>query len=104
MAALRRLDSAATAKLFEMNKVNISDSDMEYFAPFLSGVRGLGGLTTDVLFQNGAAVSTGKTGTAESYVEVVKKLTILMLYVPSTDNPQIGCGCCSHNTNLTNGA
>ena len=38
-------------------------------------------LTTGRAFSNGAAVSiSGKTGTAESYVEGVKKLTIPMLW------------------------
>ncbi|CYL53019.1 penicillin-binding protein 2B [Streptococcus pneumoniae] len=54
----------------EMNKVNISDSDMSILHQgFYQVAHGTSGLTTGRAFSNGALVSiSGKTGTAESYV------------------------------------
>lgn len=91
----------------EMNKVNISASDMSILQQgFYQVAHGTSGLTTGRAFSNGAAVSiSGKTGTAESYVEGGQKAnnTNAVAYAPS-DNPQIAVAVVfPHNTNLTNG-
>ena len=91
----------------EMNKVNISDSDMSILHQgFYQVAHGTSGLTTGRAFSNGAAVSiSGKTGTAESYVEGGQEAnnTNAVAYAPS-DNPQIAVAVVfPHNTNLTNG-
>ncbi len=91
----------------EINKVNISDSDMSVLHQgFYQVAHGTSGLTTGRAFSNGAAVSiSGKTGTAESYVEGGQEAnnTNAVAYAPS-DNPQIAVAVVfPHNTNLTNG-
>ena len=91
----------------EMNKVNISDSDMSILHQgFYQVAHGTSGLTTGRAFSNGALVSiSGKTGTAESYVADGQKATNTnaVAYAPS-DNPQIAVAVVfPHNTNLTNG-
>ncbi|MFS9355857.1 penicillin-binding protein PBP2B [Streptococcus mitis] len=91
----------------EMNKVNISDSDMSILQQgFYQVVHGTSGLTTGRAFSNGALVSiSGKTGTAESYVADGQQATNTnaVAYAPS-DNPQIAVAVVfPHNTNLTNG-
>lgn len=91
----------------EMNKVNISASDMSILQQgFYQVAHGTSGLTTGRAFSNGAAVSiSGKTGTAESYVAGGQKAnnTNAVAYAPS-DNPQIAVAVVfPHNTNLTNG-
>ncbi|CJI94842.1 penicillin-binding protein 2B [Streptococcus pneumoniae] len=91
----------------EMNKVNISDSDMSILHQgFYQVAHGTSGLTTGRAFSNGAAVSiSGKTGTAESYVAGGQEAnnTNAVAYAPS-DNPQIAVAVVfPHNTNLTNG-
>lgn len=91
----------------EMNKVNISDSDMSVLHQgFYQVAHGTSGLTTGRAFSNGAAVSiSGKTGTAESYVAGDQEAnnTNAVAYAPS-DNPQIAVAVVfPHNTNLTNG-
>ncbi|EPR96924.1 penicillin-binding protein 2B [Streptococcus mitis 18/56] len=91
----------------EMNKVNISDSDMSILHQgFYQVAHGTSALTTGRAFSNGAAVSiSGKTGTAESYVNGGQKAnnTNAVAYAPS-DNPQIAVAVVfPHNTNLTNG-
>ena len=91
----------------EMNKVNISASDMSILQQgFYQVAHGTSGLTTGRAFSNGAAVSiSGKTGTAESYVADGQKATNTnaVAYAPS-DNPQIAVAVVfPHNTNLTNG-
>lgn len=91
----------------EMNKVNISDSDMSVLHQgFYQVAHGTSGLTTGRAFSNGASVSiSGKTGTAESYVEGGQEAnnTNAVAYAPS-DNPQIAVAVVfPHNTNLTNG-
>ena len=65
-----------------MNKINISESDMSILQQgFYQVSHGGSALTTGRAFSNGAAVSiSGKTGTAESYVEGGQKPTILMLW------------------------
>ena len=91
----------------EMNKVNISDSDMSVLHQgFYQVAHGTSGLTTGRTFSNGALVSiSGKTGTAESYVADGQQATNTnaVAYAPS-DNPQIAVAVVfPHNTNLTNG-
>ena len=91
----------------EMNKVNISDSDMSVLHQgFYQVAHGTSGLTTGRAFSNGALVSiSGKTGTAESYVADGQQATNTnaVAYAPS-DNPQIAVAVVfPHNTNLTKG-
>ena len=91
----------------EINKVNISESDMAILHQgFYQVSHGTSALTTGRAFSNGAAVSiSGKTGTAESYVNGGQKAnnTNAVAYAP-TDNPQIAVAVVfPHNTNLTNG-
>ena len=91
----------------EMNKINISESDMAILQKgFYQVSHGTSALTTGRAFSNGAAVSiSGKTGTAESYVNGGQKAnnTNAVAYAP-TDNPQIAVAVVfPHNTNLTNG-
>ena len=91
----------------EMNKVNISASDMSILQQgFYQVAHGTSGLTTGRAFSNGASVSiSGKTGTAESYVADGQQATNTnaVAYAPS-DNPQIAVAVVfPHNTNLTNG-
>ena len=91
----------------EMNKINISESDMSILQQgFYQVSHGTSALTTGRAFSNGAAVSiSGKTGTAESYVNGGQKSdnTNAVAYAP-TDNPQIAVAVVfPHNTNLTNG-
>lgn len=91
----------------EINKVNISESDMAILHQgFYQVSHGTSPLTTGRAFSDGAAVSiSGKTGTAESYVEGGQEAnnTNAVAYAPS-DNPQIAVAVVfPHNTNLTNG-
>ena len=91
----------------EMNKINISESDVSILQQgFYQVSHGGSALTTGRAFSNGAAVSiSGKTGTAESYVEGGQEAnnTNAVAYAPS-DNPQIAVAVVfPHNTNLTNG-
>lgn len=91
----------------EMNKINISESDMSILQQgFYQVSHGTSALTTGRAFSNGAAVSiSGKTGTAESYVNGGQKAnnTNAVAYAP-TDNPQIAVAVVfPHNINLTNG-
>ena len=91
----------------EMNRINISESDMSILQQgFYQVAHGTSALTTGRAFSNGAAVSiSGKTGTAESYVNGGQKAnnTNAVAYAP-TDNPQIAVAVVfPHNTNLTNG-
>ena len=91
----------------EMNKINISESDVSILQQgFYQVSHGGSSLTTGRAFLNGAAVSiSGKTGTAESYVAGGQKAnnTNAVAYAPS-DNPQIAVAVVfPHNTNLTNG-
>ena len=91
----------------EMNKINISESDMSILQQgFYQVSHGSSALTTGRAFSNGAAVSiSGKTGTAESYVNGGQKAnnTNAVAYAP-TENPQIAVAVVfPHNTNLTNG-
>ena len=91
----------------EMNKINISESDVSILQQgFYQVSHGGSTLTTGRAFSNGAAVSiSGKTGTAESYVAGGQKAdnTNAVAYAPS-DNPQIAVAVVfPHNTNLTNG-
>ena len=91
----------------ELNKVNISESDMAILQQgFYQVSHGTSALTTGRAFSNGAAVSiSGKTGTAESYVNGGQNSdnTNAVAYAP-TDNPQIAVAVVfPHNTNLTNG-
>ena len=91
----------------EMKKINISESDMSILQQgFYQVSHGTSALTTGRAFSNGAAVSiSGKTGTAESYVNGGQKAnnTNAVAYAP-TDNPQIAVAVVfPHNTNLTNG-
>ena len=91
----------------EMNKINISESDVATLQQgFYQVSHGGSALTTGRAFSNGAAVSiSGKTGTAESYVAGGQKAnnTNAVAYAPS-DNPQIAVAVVfPHNTNLTNG-
>ena len=91
----------------EMNKINISESDVATLQQgFYQVSHGGSSLTTGRAFSNGAAVSiSGKTGTAESYVAGGQKAnnTNAVAYAPSY-NPQIAVAVVfPHNTNLTNG-
>ncbi|MFS9319615.1 penicillin-binding protein PBP2B [Streptococcus infantis] len=91
----------------EMNKINISESDMSILQQgFYQVSHGTSALTTGRAFSNGATVSiSGKTGTAESYVAGGQKATNTnaVAYAPS-NNPQIAVAVVfPHNTNLTNG-
>lgn len=91
----------------EMNKINISESDMSILQQgFYQVSHGGSALTTGRAFSNGALVSiSGKTGTAESYVADGQQATNTnaVAYAPS-DNPQIAVAVVfPHNTNLTNG-
>ena len=91
----------------ELNKINISEADMALLHQgFYQVSHGTSALTTGRAFSNGAAVSiSGKTGTAESYVNGGQKAnnTNAVAYAPS-DNPQIAVAVVfPHNTNLTNG-
>jgi len=91
----------------EMNKVNISEADMAILQQgFYQVSHGTSALTTGRAFSNGASVSiSGKTGTAESYVNGGQNSdnTNAVAYAP-TDNPQIAVAVVfPHNTNLTNG-
>ena len=91
----------------ELNKINISESDMAILQQgFYQVSHGTSALTTGRAFSNGAAVSiSGKTGTAESYVNGGQKAnnTNAVAYAP-TENPQIAVAVVfPHNTNLTNG-
>ena len=100
-------DLIQTVDTKEMNKINISESDMSILQQgFYQVSHGTSALTTGRAFSNGAAVSiSGKTGTAESYVNGGQKAnnTNAVAYAPS-DNPQIAVAVVfPHNTNLTNG-
>ena len=100
-------DLIQTVDTKEMNKINISESDVSILQQgFYQVSHGGSALTTGRAFSNGAAVSiSGKTGTAESYVAGGQKAnnTNAVAYAPS-DNPQIAVAVVfPHNTNLTNG-
>lgn len=89
----------------EMNKINISESDMAILHQgFYQVSHGTSPLTTGRAFSDGATVSiSGKTGTAESYVAGGQKAnnTNAVAYAP-TENPQIAVAVVfPHNTNLT---
>ena len=91
----------------EINRVNISESDMALLQQgFYQVSHGTSPLTTGRSFSNGATVSiSGKTGTAESNVANGQKATNTnaVAYAPS-NNPQIAVAVVfPHNTNLTNG-
>lgn len=91
----------------EINKVNISESDMAILHQgFYQVSHGTSPLTTGRAFSDGATVSiSGKTGTAESYVAGGQEAnnTNAVAYAP-TENPQIAVAVVfPHNTNLTNG-
>lgn len=91
----------------ELNKINISEADMALLHQgFYQVSHGTSALTTGRAFSNGSSVSiSGKTGTAESYVNGGQKAnnTNSVAYAP-TDNPQIAVAVVfPHNTNLTNG-
>ena len=91
----------------EINKVNISESDMAILHQgFYQVSHGTSPLTTGRAFSDGATVSiSGKTGTAESYVAGGQKEannTNAVAYAP-TENPQIAVAVVfPHNTNLSN--
>ena len=90
----------------EMNKINISESDMAILQKgFYQVSHGTSALTTGRPLLDGTTVSiSGKTGTAESYVADGKKATNTnaVAYAPS-DNPQIAVAVVfPHNTNLSN--
>ena len=90
----------------EMNKINISESDMAILQKgFYQVSHGTSALTTGRPLLDGATVSiSGKTGTAESYVADGKKATNTnaVAYAPS-DNPRIAVAVVfPHNTNLSN--
>lgn len=89
----------------EMNKVNISDSDMSILHQgFYQVSHGTSPLTTGRAFSDGATVSiSGKTGTGESYEAGGQEAnnTNAVAYAP-TENPQIAVAVVfPHNTNLT---
>ena len=89
----------------EMNKINISESDMAILHQgFYQVSHGTSPLTTGRAFSDGATVSiSGKTGTAESYVAGGQNAnnTNAVAYAP-TENPQIAVAVVfPHNTNLT---
>ena len=90
----------------EMNKINISESDMSILQQgFYQVSHGSSALTTGRPLLDGATVSiSGKTGTAESYVADGQKATNTnaVAYAPSV-NPQIAVAVVfPHNTNLSN--
>lgn len=89
----------------EMNKVNISESDMAILHQgFYQVSHGTSPLTTGRAFSDGATVSiSGKTGTGETYVAGGQDAsnTNAVAYAP-TENPQIAVAVVfPHNTNLT---
>ena len=89
----------------ELNKVNISESDMAILHQgFYQVSHGTSPLTTGRAFSDGATVSiSGKTGTGESYVAGGQEAnnTNAVAYAP-TENPQIAVAVVfPHNTNLT---
>ncbi|HFQ6348430.1 TPA: penicillin-binding protein PBP2B [Streptococcus pneumoniae] len=89
----------------EINKVNISESDMAILHQgFYQVSHGTSLLTTGRAFSDGATVSiSGKTGTGESYVAGGQEAnnTNAVAYAP-TENPQIAVAVVfPHNTNLT---
>lgn len=89
----------------EMNKVNISESDMAILHQgFYQVSHGTNPLTTGRAFSDGATVSiSGKTGTGETYVAGGQDAsnTNAVAYAP-TENPQIAVAVVfPHNTNLT---
>lgn len=89
----------------EINKVNISESDMAILHQgFYQVSHGTSPLTTGRAFSDGATVSiSGKTGTGESYVAGGQEAnnTNSVAYAP-TENPQIAVAVVfPHNTNLT---
>lgn len=89
----------------EINKVNISESDMAILHQgFYQVSHGTSPLTTGRAFSDGATVSiSGKTGTGESYVAGGQDAnnTNAVAYAP-TENPQIAVAVVfPHNTNLT---
>nr|2WAD_A Chain A, Penicillin-binding Protein 2b [Streptococcus pneumoniae]2WAD_B Chain B, Penicillin-binding Protein 2b [Streptococcus pneumoniae]2WAD_C Chain C, Penicillin-binding Protein 2b [Streptococcus pneumoniae] len=89
----------------EINKVNISESDMAILHQgFYQVSHGTSPLTTGRAFSDGATVSiSGKTGTGESYVAGGQEATNTnaVAYAP-TENPQIAVAVVfPHNTNLT---
>lgn len=89
----------------EINKVNISESDMAILHQgFYQVSHGTRPLTTGRAFSDGATVSiSGKTGTGESYVAGGQEAdnTNAVAYAP-TENPQIAVAVVfPHNTNLT---
>lgn len=89
----------------EINKVNISDSDMSILHQgFYQVSHGTSPLTTGRAFSDGATVSiSGKTGTGETYVAGGQESsnTNAVAYAP-TENPQIAVAVVfPHNTNLT---
>ena len=89
----------------EINKVNISESDMAILHQgFYQVSHGTSPLTTGRAFLDGATVSiSGKTGTGESYVAGGQEAnnTNAVAYAP-TENPQIAVAVVfPHNTNLT---
>lgn len=89
----------------EINKVNISESDMAILHQgFYQVSHGTSPLTTGRAFSDGATVSiSGKTGTGETYVAGGQEAdnTNAVAYAP-TENPQIAVAVVfPHNTNLT---
>ncbi len=89
----------------EINKVNISESDMAILHQgFYQVSHGTSPLTTGRAFSDGATVSiSGKTGTGESYVAGGQEAnnTNAVAYAP-TENPQIAVAVVfPHDTNLT---
>lgn len=89
----------------EINKVNISESDMAILHQgFYQVSHGTSPLTTGRAFSDGATVSiSGKTGTGESYEAGGQEAnnTNAVAYAP-TENPQIAVAVVfPHNTNLT---
>ncbi len=89
----------------EINKVNISESDMAILHQgFYQVSHGTSPLTTGRAFSDGATVSiSGKTGTGESYVAGDQEAdnTNAVAYAP-TENPQIAVAVVfPHNTNVT---
>lgn len=89
----------------EINKVNISESDMAILHQgFYQVSHGTSPLTIGRAFSDGATVSiSGKTGTGESYVAGGQEAnnTNAVAYAP-TENPQIAVAVVfPHNTNLT---
>ncbi|VLI43251.1 penicillin-binding protein 2B [Streptococcus pneumoniae] len=98
-------DLIQTVDTKEINKVNISESDMAILHQgFYQVSHGTSPLTTGRAFSDGATVSiSGKTGTGESYVAGGQEAnnTNAVAYAP-TENPQIAVAVVfPHNTNLT---